>query len=96
MKKNVIIIPESVSDGIEALQYELNARKDLTAFCIERGIDIKSEAFQRYHRELVEFTAQYELAKKDMEETYITPAFGPNTKWRLDFTTHAVTVETTV
>lgn len=87
-----IIIPQDVSNYIEGLMYEVNARKDLVAFCIDRGISIDSDVFQRYHKEYVDFSAQYEMAKKEMESTYIMPKH-PNCKWNLDFSTHTVVVE---
>ena len=93
-KKEIIevVIPKEMSNYIEGLMYEVNARKNLVAFCIERNIDTNSEIFQRYHKEYVDFTAQYELAKKEMEKEYIVNKY-PNCNWKLDFATHTVSVE---
>lgn len=93
MKEKIeVVIPEKMSDYIEGLMYEVNARKNLVAFCIERGMDLEGEVFQRYHKEYVDFTAEYEMAKKEMEREYIVSKY-PNCTWRLDFGTHTVTVE---
>ena len=92
MKKIEIKIPEDMSNYIEGLMYEVNARKDLVAFCIERGVDINNDIFQRYHKEYIDFSAQYEIAKKEMENTYIKPKY-PNCKWNLDFSINTVLVE---
>lgn len=85
-------IPEDTSTYIESLQYELNARKDLLAFMIERGQN-NSEGFKKYHTEYMEFNAQYEMAKSEMAATYIVPKYGKNATWNLDFRTRIATVE---
>lgn len=93
MKEKIeVVIPEKMSDYIEGLMYEVNARKNLVAFCIERGMDLEGEVFQRYHKEYVDFTAQYELAKKEMEREYVSPKY-PGAKWRLDFATQTLHIE---
>ena len=91
-KKIEVVIPEKMSDYIEGLMYEVNARKNLVAFCIERGMDLDGEIFKRYHKEYVDFTAQYELAKKEMESIYVLPEY-PGAKWRLDFATQTLYIE---
>lgn len=93
MKEKIeVVIPEKMSDYIEGLMYEVNARKNLVAFCIERGMDLEGEVFQRYHKEYVDFTAEYEMAKKEMADTYVVPEY-PNCNWQLDFATHTLTIE---
>lgn len=92
MKTVKIEIPEKLSDYIESLMYEVNARRDLLAFCVERGMDVDGEVFQRYHKQYVEFNAEYELAKKNLTEDYVAGKH-PNAKWNLDFMTHTLTVE---
>lgn len=92
MTKIEVVIPEKMSAYIESLQYEVNARKNLVAFCIERNMSLESETFQKYHKEYVDFTAQYEMAKKELEKKYITPEY-PNCNWKLDFATHTLTIE---
>ena len=87
-----VIVSEDMSNYIEGLMYEVNARKDLVAFCIERGMSLDGEIFQRYHKEYVDFSAQYEMAKKELEKTYVQAEY-PNSKWRLDFPTHTLTIE---
>ena len=93
MKEKIeVVIPEKMSDYIEGLMYEVNARKNLVAFCIERGMDLEGEVFQRYHKEYVDFTAEYEMAKKEMEREYVSSKY-PGSKWRLDFATQTLHIE---
>lgn len=93
-KKEIIevTIPAEMSNYIEGLLYEVNARKSVITFCIEKNMDMNSEIFQKYHKDYVEFTAQYEMAKKEMEAEYISKKY-PTAKWRLDFKTNTVFVE---
>ena len=46
------VIPEEVSNHMEGLMYEMNARKDLLAFMIVNGMN-HSEDFKIYHQEYV-------------------------------------------
>ncbi len=88
----VIKIPEDVSSYLESLQYECNARADLIAFMVRQGLQ-DAEGFKKYHTEYVDFHAQFELAKQEMEEKYLKPEVpGPFT-WALDFRTHEVTIK---
>jgi metal-responsive CopG/Arc/MetJ family transcriptional regulator len=86
-----IEIPESVSDYIESLQYECNARSDLISFMVRNGLQ-DEEGFKKYHAEFVDFHAQLELAKQNMEDTYLRPECSGSFMWNLDFKTHEVTV----
>lgn len=83
-----ITIPKDLSNYIESLQYECEARKDLCAFMINKGM-ADSEAFNRYHKEYMEFFAQLETAKNEMANEYIPKG----KKWNLDFATSQVTFD---
>lgn len=91
--KNTLVIPEEVSARIEAAQLNYEARQDLCAYMIGRGVDIKGESFQAYEAELADFKAEYELRKRELEAEFIKPAFPKAKSWRLDFADHTVTVE---
>lgn len=82
MKNFEVSIPEEVCNYLESLMYESDARKDLLAFCMDRGIT--GETFDRYHKEYIEFSAQYTIAKQEMADQYIMPEH-PNCNWYLDF-----------
>ena len=77
---------------IEALQYEVNARKALLLHMVESGMSFESEGYQRYHGEYLDFYKQYEAAKEEFAAEYIYPATGnKRVTWNLDFRTGEVT-----
>ena len=84
-------VPVGLRDYLERLSYEVDARKDLLAFLLERGQE-ESDSFRRYHREYVDLRAQYELAKKELADRFVAPEH-PEGVWRLDFATATLTIE---
>lgn len=79
-----IIINEKMRDYLEALHYEVESRKELIAFALER--DIKhTPSFDEYQKEYREVCAEYELAKKELEKEYLVGKCEGYTGWRLDF-----------
>ena len=91
--KEYIEIPQKMSDYIEGLMYEVNARKDLLTFMVRQD-DILEERFKQYHEEYLKFFAKYEMAKDELTETYIRPKYK-NTEdisWNLNFRTHTLEV----
>lgn len=91
MKKFEVNIPEDICNYLEALMHESDARKDLIAFCMERGVS-NTAMFDKYHREYVEFETQYRMAKDEMVAKFIAPEH-PNCSWELDFNKCAAIVE---
>ena len=91
MKTFEVEIPEEVCNYLESLMYETNARKNLLAFCIEHDLNEK-DAFNDYHKEYIEFSAQYEMAKEEMASKYIYPKY-PSCTWNLNFNTKIAIVE---
>ena len=89
--KITITIPESLSNYIEGLQYEVNARRDIIALLIRQGED-GSDSFKRYHKEYLEYYAKLETAKDTMANEYVKPSY-PECDWRLDFGTGTILVE---
>lgn len=88
MKTTIIRIGEDVRDHIQALQYEVESRKDLLAHMIQTGTDTSSEAFKRYEKEYQEFFVQYNIAKETMQNTALAPQVkGKLISWNLDFAT---------
>lgn len=81
-------------DYIQSLQYEVDARKDIIAFMIDRGMDINSETFKKYQKEFAEFLVQYNTAKDEISNMYVIPTLQENEKvtWSLDFETSIITV----
>lgn len=92
MKTKIVTVNEEVRDKIQALQYEVESRKDLLAHMIQTGTDIKSEAFRRYEREYQEFFVQYNMAKETLQNAVLAPKVeGKLVSWNLDFASCEVT-----
>lgn len=93
MKKIKIEINEETVNYIEALGYEVTARKNLLQDMIASGIALNDDAkkiFDDYHKEYVAFTAQFEMAKKKLEDEYLG---GKKCSWNLDYSTRILTAE---
>jgi hypothetical protein len=88
-----ITISKDLSEYIERLQFEKMARENLCTFLIRQDL-LNTESFQKYHQEYIELTAEYELAKNELENTYVKPMIqGDKTyTWELDFKTYEVTI----
>ena len=87
-----IIIPEDFSAYIQSLQYETYARFNLCAFCLRNNI--QNESFEKYHNEYIEFNAEYQIAKSELENIYVIPEIGDNKNytWTLNFNTNEVII----
>ena len=91
MKTERIKLPEELVNYVEGLAHRTAARKDLIAFMIDHGLG-ESEAFHKYHKEYEELYAQYEIAKDELAQTYVTQTH-PNCKWQLNFSTGVLEIE---
>lgn len=92
-KVQKIKIDEDITTKIEALQYEIDTRKDVIAFMIASDMNMETDAFKKYSKELTEFKVQYEEAKRVIEEDYVIPAMeGKKCTWSLDFYTSEVSI----
>lgn len=86
MKTVTIRIPENVNNHIQAMQFEVESRKDLLAHMINSGVNITSDTFKAYEKEYQEFFVKYNLAKDEMQSTHLVPAVdGKLISWNLDF-----------
>ena len=78
---------------LEKIQYELDAHKDLLAWCISN--DVNSSSKDQYQKEYTELYIQYEKTKKKFENECVRPEFDDPSKlvsWNLDFQKEEVTV----
>ncbi len=77
---------------IEALQYEVTARKELLTHMIGAGVSFEADGYRRYHAEYLDFFRKYEDAKEAFAEEYVYPETdGKRVDWNLDFRTCEVT-----
>ena len=84
--KKTVIIPEEIRNKIQALQYEVESRKDLLTYMAANGTDIHSEAFTSYHQDYQDFYVQYQAAKDELQNTILAPTVpGKLNHWDLDF-----------
>lgn len=93
MNETIIKIDEALATYIESLQYEVNARRDIISFMLERDMDTSSKAFEQYQKEYNELFVQYTTAKDELEKRFVIPAVGDQrVGWNLDFATKEVTI----
>ncbi len=95
MFTKVIIIDSEVRDYIERLGHEVDGAKELIAYMIDSGRDIKTDTFKEYHDEYAKALAAYNIAKEELENKYIPKALlGRNagTEWELKFETAELTI----
>lgn len=86
-----ITISKELCDYVESLHYETNALQDLLR---KEGINNTSEELRSYwYTKYVETYTKYNLAKQELEDTYIVPQLGKNHNWNLDFSTCTLEVQ---
>ncbi len=90
--KKITIENQEVINRLEALNYEVNSRKDLLSYLIQQGVKPTEPAFQAYHQEFQDFFVQYETAKAGLEQAYVKP-LGDGLSWSLDFASHELTIQ---
>ena len=94
-KKNSIVIKidEGMRDYVESMDYEYSARRDAVSFMISNNMDINTEAFKSYQKEMVEFSTQFIRAKSEVEKQYVLPASnGKKVRWTLDYHSCELTI----
>lgn len=91
--KQIKIKNQSLIDYMESLSYEVAARRDVITFMLANQMDTNSAQFKAYHKEYLEFFAELETAKGQLEKDYVLPnATGPVT-WSLDYGTATLTIK---
>lgn len=93
--KKITVENQEIINHLEALGYEVNARKELLSYMAQAGVPLSDAAFQDYHREYEECFARYELAKAELEKLYVQPLApdGRKLTWRLDYAARELTVQ---
>lgn len=91
MENIEIKVSESDANRLEAIHYEMQARRQVLALCIDQGIDPQNETFRRYQEEYISFLAQWEKAKAELERDYLESIPGLR-RWSLDWNKRIVTV----
>ena len=87
----IIIEDRAFIDDLERLQFEVQARQNIIGYMFDNNI--KSEVFDQYHAEYLDFFKQYEKKKSEVEMLYVKPAFPEAKNWNLDFATGELTID---
>lgn len=85
-----IIVREEICTNIEALQYEVESRKDIIVQVLAGAVHISGDLFKNYQEEYRDFFIKYNMAKQEMLDEYNIPN---NVAWNLDFRTRELSVE---
>ena len=83
MKQIVIPVDREQARRVDALGYEVQARKQVIAFYLDRGMDTGTEQFARYQREYVEQFVAWEQAKNELVQTCLS-GYPDRRRWWLD------------
>ena len=87
----IIIEDRDFINDLERLQFEVQARQNLIGYMFNNNI--KSEVFDQYHAEYLDFFKQYEKKKSEVEMLYVKPVFPEAKQWELDFETGELTID---
>lgn len=82
----VIKVEPSVRDYVEGLDYEYSTRRDLVAFMISNNMDTTTDSFEKYQKEMGEYSVKFKLAKQEIEDQYVKPIIGDKkVRWVLNY-----------
>lgn len=84
-----VIIDEKLCTKIEALQYEVESRKDIIVQTLAGMVSVSGDLFKQYQDEYKDYYIQYNKAKQEMLDTY---GVSGNVIWNLDFRTRELAV----
>ena len=85
-----INVEKSMVEKIEALQYEVESRKDVISQILASGFKISGDTFEKYQTDYRNFFIQFNKAKQEMLKVYNVPGTA---KWNLDFASGILTIE---
>ena len=86
-------IDKEICNKIEALQYEVESRKDIITAVIAGTVNMKGDMFDKYHAEFQKYFTDYNKAKQEMMDKYITDPALKNKNWNLTFNTCELVIE---
>ena len=93
MITKTVVIDESIRDLIESYDYEYNSRKELISFMIANNMDITTESFKAYQKEMTHFLVKFNTAKEEISKKYVYPIIGDKeATWNLSYPTCELTI----
>lgn len=91
-EKMVVSVSQEWVDKIQALQFEVTARKDIISYMLSNGHDMNSEGYKKYYAEYMEFFKEYDKVKDEFAREYVLPYTNNKlVDWNLDFVEKEVT-----
>ena len=84
-----VIVDESICKKIEALQYEVESRKEIITYILTGSFSSQSDQFKQYQDEYKQYFIKYNKAKQEMVEQYQIPN---SATWNLDFRSCVLTI----
>lgn len=97
VKKTIKVeVSQETVNYVQRIDLEANSRKVLLED-IARQLGVKTKAFRDYHEEYMEFDAEYQLIKNQIQETYIPEELRTKHEltWQLDFSTNLLIIDIT-
>jgi hypothetical protein len=92
-KAIVVTVEESDRNHVESMDYECAARRDAVTFMLANNMDITTEAFKAYQKEMTEFNTKFSKAKSEIEKKYVFPVTdGKKVRWTLDYQSCQLTI----
>ena len=86
-------VTHGLAEYIEALDYTKSAMKTLLIDAAERGIQ-DTEAFKRWEQRYEDATAEFAIAKAQIERDYVLPLVGDvRCNWSLSYHDAELTIE---
>lgn len=74
MNKTInIAVNQNLLSYIEGKLYEKNSRRDLLAYALSMNMDLNTDSFKQYQKELEDCSREYDIAVKNMLEDYLKP-----------------------
>ena len=100
MREVVIKVNIELTEYLERLSYEIASRSDIITMLIEKHKEdadasvLESKAFKVYSEQLSALRAEYELAKREIQESIIPKVFKDHKyEWSLDYRTSELTIK---
>lgn len=92
---HTIKLPQDLVNQLEKLQYEVDARRGLIEFLLNKNYDITSGTFKEYHDEYVNKHVEFEQLKNQITTSYVAPLLTEEelktALWNVDFETCELT-----
>lgn len=98
MKIFAVEVSQKTVDFLERISYELEGQKRVIKELINENQNnpdfLQNKAFIAFNARYEEKTAEYEIAKKEAQETYIPEEFERElTSWEIDFRNCTMTIK---